>query len=126
MVIDQLLTLIFSNALTYSDPENNTSARLFDGPKYFIPIQPLPPKLCLALRHVLPRDQIPPGVDPNITESFGIEYKEREFKDAIVLMNQRKRRRDNSTAEVSQEKDLRGSASKQVRRGSRQGGSGQA
>ena len=113
---------IFSDALTYSDPENNTSARLFDGPTYFIPILPQPPKLRLALRHLLPEDQIPPGVDPNITESFGIEYKEREFKDAIVLMNRRKRLRDE---EASQESDISGSASKKVRRGGRHGGSGQ-
>jgi hypothetical protein len=115
MVIDQLLTtFIFSNALTYSDPENNTSARLFGGPKYFIPILPQPPKLCLALRHLLPKDQIPPGVDPNITEFFDIEYKEREFKDAIVLMNRRKCLRDE---EVSQENDIHGSASKKARGG---------
>jgi hypothetical protein len=114
--MDQLLTtFIFSDALTYSDPENNTLARLFDGPIYFVPIQPQPPKFRLALRHLLPRGQIPPGVDPNMTESFGIEYNETEFSDAIVLMNRRKRRQENDTC---------GSTSKKAR-GGRQGGSGQ-
>jgi hypothetical protein len=89
---------------TYSDPECNTLPKLFSGPVYFIPIQPQPPKFRLALRHLLPPEQIPEGVDPNITASFSVDCNEREFNDAIVIMNRKKRRHDNSTGNVTQGK----------------------
>jgi hypothetical protein len=56
-------------------------------------------------------------------ESFSIEYHEAEFRDAIVLMNQRKCCHGNSTEEVSQENDTCKSTLKKA--SSRQGGSGQ-
>jgi hypothetical protein len=109
-----LTTLYLLMHFIYSDPENNTLPKLFSGPVYFIPIQPQPPKFSLALRHVLPPEQIPEGVDPNITESFGVDCNEREFNDAIVIMDRKKRRHDNSTGNVSQRKVKRA-------RGGRQG-----
>jgi hypothetical protein len=102
-----------------SDLENKTLPKLYSGPIYFIPMQPQPPKFSLALRHVLPLEQIPEGVDPNISESFILNCNEREFKDAITIMNRKKRRHDNSIGNVFQEKVKRA-------RGGRQGDNGQA
>ena len=102
-----------------SDLENKTLPKLYSGPVYFIPMQPQPPKFSLALRHVLPPEQIPEGVDPNILESFILDCNEREFKDAITIMNRKKRRHDNSIGNVFQEKVKRA-------RGGRQGDDGQA
>ena len=102
-----------------SDPENKTLPKLYSSPVYFIPMQPQPSKFSLALRHVLPPEQIPEGVDPNILESVILDCNEREFKDAITIMNQKKRCHDNSTGNIFQEKVKRA-------RGGRQGYDGQA
>jgi arginine/lysine/ornithine decarboxylase len=81
-------------------------ARWFDEPVYFIPIQLQPPRFRLALRHVIPHEQIPNGTDPNVTESFDILYTTSEFENAVASMDCKKRHRDTSTKAVSQETNI--------------------
>jgi len=73
--------------------------KLFDGPVNFVPIQSPSPTFQLALCHLVPQDQMPHGIDPNTIRQFAIEYDDSDLGDAITLMENKKRHRE----EVSDE-----------------------
>ena len=74
--------------------------KLFDGPINFVPIQSPPPTFQLALRHLVPQDQMPRGIDPNTIGQFAIEYDDSDLGDAITLMEDKKCRREEVSDEV--------------------------
>jgi hypothetical protein len=65
--------------------------KLFDGPVNFVPVQSEFPTFKLALRHVVPRDQIPRGIDPDTTEQFSIEYEDDDLEYAVRGTEENKR-----------------------------------
>jgi hypothetical protein len=75
--------------------------RLFDGPVQFVPVQASPPTFQLALRHVVPQEQIPEGIDANTIEHFPIKYDEEELGEAVGMMEKMKRLLNEANEEVS-------------------------
>jgi hypothetical protein len=86
-----------------SDPSNDVSYRLFDGPIDFVPITSPPPTFQLALCHLLPSDQIPDGTDAATVENFRIVYEHSDLEDAIYLMGELKRSREEANLNEERE-----------------------